>query len=131
MRIYVGALNRAVRNTSNQSLFVTAISNLSQQCFVFLDSELSSPAQEFRIDSQQLISVFVVLQPMVSTSSNNQSSNKDQQLECRQLIGGLRFLVHVREDPSESTLFHLLTQVKLYLIKCALLKIIARSGCKV
>ena len=110
-RRYSKAIPCTVKNVTDVEVFISASSNLSQQCLIFFDETLTQPAQEFILLPDQAVVLFVVLQPYIS--QNQQSSvsapvsapllnitslNVEQDIipfsvESRDLIGGVKFQI--------------------------------------
>ncbi|KAJ3416131.1 hypothetical protein HDV05_003100 [Chytridiales sp. JEL 0842] len=92
---YAKVMPLDVENITTEPVIVTANSNLSQQCFIFVDRELDVLANDVSFEPKQTRTFYVALQPYIKAS--NQASSLPSS-ETRNLIGGLRFMVHVRES---------------------------------
>ena len=101
-----------VENISDDDLYIQPTSNLALQCFMFADEALESPLGSFNLERYSKIVIFFALQPYIS--SNQPTTLKpliNSILDCRNLVGGIKFLISKRETNldlppviSESTL---------------------------
>ncbi|KAI8821376.1 uncharacterized protein EV422DRAFT_40284 [Fimicolochytrium jonesii] len=114
-RKFARVLSFPIENVSDDELYISAISNLAQQCYIFTDVETESPAVNLRIAPHSTETVFIALQPYFGGSSaRRQVSVKGQtptsgantsQTEpsaggtedFRTLVGGIKFLVQKKE----------------------------------
>ncbi|KAJ3219397.1 hypothetical protein HK099_004728, partial [Clydaea vesicula] len=85
-----------VTNIADCEIYVTAVSNLALQCIIFSDSLLENTLTDFLIPRNSTITVFVALQPYLSTTQNNSKIP-----ESRTLIGGIKFLVSVVDNSDD------------------------------
>jgi hypothetical protein len=100
---YAKVFPLVIQNIAEETVVISASSNLSQQCFIFADSQLETYANDFEMRGGETKTVHVALQPYLGSSSSTQnqksktSVDKSGIAETRMLIGGLRFAVSVRE----------------------------------
>ncbi|KAJ3325372.1 hypothetical protein HDV06_004231 [Boothiomyces sp. JEL0866] len=105
-----------LENITNHSIVLSAVSNLSQQCYIFTDSllENSLSSNPISLNAKERILVYVALQPgLVNTGSaallrklerpfNILTDTKlASQIDCRNLIGGIRFMIFVKDNMKE------------------------------
>lgn len=88
-----------VKNVWTQELYLTSTSNLTQQCFIFTDAELQVPATEVLINPDEIVNVYVALQPNFLITGI--ASKISEAFEVRELIGGLKFKVFIKDGPRE------------------------------
>lgn len=129
-----------VKNISSKDLYISAVSNLTLQCFIFLSESLESPVVDLFLPKNGQTTVFVALQPYIkeikdikrsppTVEKNNSIIAIDnplpQTIDSRDLIGGIKFIVsivesggshdlppHLPNDPpsTNTSLFQLLSQ---------------------
>lgn len=85
-----------VENVSENDLFVMVSSNLAQQCFIFQDSKLESPLTELAIPKGGRVTIYIALQPYLSSGSNKKWD------DVRTLIGGIKFSIYINEKTDEN-----------------------------
>ncbi|KAJ3261021.1 hypothetical protein HK103_006976 [Boothiomyces macroporosus] len=105
-----------VENITDNPIVLSAISNLSQQCYIFADNllENSLSSNPITLNGNEKVIVYIALQPgLVSTGSasllkklekpfNIQTDAKlASQIDCRNLIGGIRFMIFVKDNIKE------------------------------
>ncbi|KAH6570662.1 hypothetical protein BASA62_004240 [Batrachochytrium salamandrivorans] len=108
-----------VENLEDHDIFVSASSNLTQQCFIFSDGSLDRPMTDILMGPREVRTIFIALQPsLAGGSANSQPSSKkmnknspfsstgtsremashiSNQIDCRTLIGGIKFVVQIRD----------------------------------
>ncbi|KAL5032177.1 hypothetical protein BDV3_000767 [Batrachochytrium dendrobatidis] len=108
-----------IENIADHDLNISASSNLAQQCFIFSDEALSRPAVDILMEPKKIRTLYIALQPNLSGgSSTNQQQTKtpersasssptglfremasriSSQIDCRTLIGGIKFVVQIRD----------------------------------
>eukprot|EP01038_Epipyxis_sp_PR26KG_P006036 gene6036-8310_t len=57
-----------IKNVSNQELFVTALSNLRSQCYIYCDEQLQIPAINYSIPPHSSVFLRIVIRPSISSS---------------------------------------------------------------
>ncbi|KAI8894172.1 hypothetical protein BC833DRAFT_624198 [Globomyces pollinis-pini] len=109
-----------VENITEDICYISTVSNLAQQCFIFSDSTLETPVGlNFAMNGHEVRKLYIALQPglVASNPSSQRKSDKTVQnilntqylysaehsslssyFDCRTLIGGIRFLVSIKDD---------------------------------
>ncbi|KAG0364530.1 hypothetical protein BGZ54_007414, partial [Gamsiella multidivaricata] len=135
-----------VQNVTDDDVYITCASNLSQQVGIYLD-EQAQKGQVINtlLKKHSMITVWVAVQPnllggiaggnssrrAVTTSNGLGSTNKDRDSECRTLVGGIKFTISLPEDaplptaPAPEEAVETLTQVSSQTVKFT--SIIGRS----
>jgi hypothetical protein len=89
-----------IQNQTLENIYISAISNLAQQCFIFSDSNLTSPANELFIGARQKLTIYIAIQPIFSLSSNQaahiEGATDLNPSEVRELIGGVKIKIYVK-----------------------------------
>lgn len=106
-----------IENVSDEDLYISAVSNLAQQCFIFSDAQSEAPVTDICLPKEGRMTVYIALQPYLSgtssrrvavpskaqagTSATNPTSSGTTSLtvgeDFRTLVGGIKFLVQKRE----------------------------------
>ncbi|KAJ3156718.1 hypothetical protein HDU86_003942 [Geranomyces michiganensis] len=109
-----------IENISDDAIYLSAVSNLMQQCFIFSDPATESPVTDLLVPKDGRITVYIALQPYLGASGRRGvgSSNKTQTApasnassnatattssvndDFRTLVGGIKFLVQRKEPAS-------------------------------
>ena len=99
---YAKVVPFSLENTTSTSIVVTATSNLTQQCLIFRDSGLENSimTEGLLLAPHESSVIYIALQPGLVASSGPRKNEKGlaNDISDRRLIGGIRFLVHVKED---------------------------------
>lgn len=72
-----------LENISGHDLFISVVSNLTLQCFIFADSSLSIPISDRLFPRDSCITVYVALQPHLSQQGK---PGNDSSRDCRTLV---------------------------------------------
>jgi hypothetical protein len=99
-----------IQNISAVNLFITATSNLKNQCFIYADAICTQPLTLYSFEAAATISVYIVIRPSISSRNNltgtslsdiskslpsnpnlTQQATKANPSQARELIGGIRF----------------------------------------
>ncbi|KAJ3175580.1 hypothetical protein HDU87_006077 [Geranomyces variabilis] len=106
-----------IENISEDVLYLSAVSNLVQQCFIFSDPATESPVTDLQVPKDGRITVYIALQPYLgasgrrgpgptnktpaapvsNTSSNSAAPVSSVNDDFRTLVGGIKFLVQKKE----------------------------------
>ncbi|KND01233.1 uncharacterized protein SPPG_04324 [Spizellomyces punctatus DAOM BR117] len=113
-----------VENVSDEDLYISAVSNLAQQCFIFTDPNSEIPATEVPLAPQKRLTVYIALQPYLGGTSARRTgpgAAKGQSVasvtaggsgtatgnssgdDYRTLVGGIKFLVLKKEQFSPAS----------------------------
>ncbi|KAF9115028.1 hypothetical protein BGX27_009146 [Mortierella sp. AM989] len=102
-----------VENITDDDIYITCASNLSQQVGIYLDEQAErGQVTKTLLKKHSMITVWVAVQPNLlggiaggntnrrtGTSTNGHgSANKDRDSECRTLIGGIKFTISLPEE---------------------------------
>ncbi|KAJ3364071.1 hypothetical protein HDU91_002756, partial [Kappamyces sp. JEL0680] len=108
LKKYAKVVSLPLENITNQNIYFTATSNLSQQCLIFKDPllETTLAVEGSWLGPNEKTVVYIAIQPGTSQTSNRKhdrglnSSEIDRAIlsETRSLIGGIRFTVFVKDD---------------------------------
>ena len=105
-----------LENASDDNLLISAASNLTQQCFIFCDAGLETLLLEYPVQQAERLTIYIALQPTLADKTSNGASKKQErlaysgfnvnsvefatklanQVDCRTLIGGIRFTAQIR-----------------------------------
>ncbi|KAI9092651.1 hypothetical protein DFS34DRAFT_583878, partial [Phlyctochytrium arcticum] len=93
-----------VQNVSSEDLYLAAVSNLTQQCYIFADQASETPVVDLLLKCGQQVTVYIALQPYLGGASGGSGEE-----ECRTLVGGIKFSVSNREEVEngKESLYHL------------------------
>lgn len=128
---FAGLKSFNVENVTNDTVFVTAVSNLSQQCYIFYDSNYELPFLDVPILPGESQPVYVALQPNFGTTNKKMDESDLKEVydsvsknNLRKLVGGIRFSIFkipskdylppgmvVKAVPSHSGLVYQSTQI--------------------
>ncbi|KAL4208051.1 hypothetical protein AB4K20DRAFT_1914357 [Rhizopus microsporus] len=96
-----------VENTSGRDIYITCQSNLAHQVLIFMDEA----GERGLVDMMPLkrggmTTVWVAVQPNLLTGylGNNSAD------ECRELIGGIKFFIHEKDERNQDEMLLMLTQ---------------------
>ncbi|KAG0939802.1 hypothetical protein G6F57_004485 [Rhizopus arrhizus] len=96
-----------VENKSGQDIYITCQSNLSHQVLIFMDEAGERGLVEMMpLKRGGMTTVWVAVQPNLLTGylGNNSAD------ECRELIGGIKFFVHEKDEKDDNEILLMLTQ---------------------
>ncbi|KAI8917062.1 hypothetical protein DFJ77DRAFT_331406 [Powellomyces hirtus] len=118
-RKYARVIPYEMENISEDGIFVSAVSNLVQQCFIFSDPETESPVTDLLIPKSGRLTVYIALQPYLGASGRRGAgaASKAQNAapagtpssgtpasavseDFRTLVGGIKFQVQKKEKVS-------------------------------
>lgn len=112
-----------VVNISDDSLIINVSSNLAQQCSLFLEQSLKNAVSDLFMAPLESKVIYIAIQPYVNPPATSlvkkqtsfQGSDKSQHASTssvpRPLVGGIRFLVQLKdEDHGDTSLFTLTTE---------------------
>ncbi|KAI8903992.1 hypothetical protein EDD86DRAFT_90161 [Gorgonomyces haynaldii] len=77
-----------IQNVTNDVIYCSAVSNLTQQCFIFVDHKLETQVNDILLHPHQPLVFYLGLQPNVSNKETKSG---------RELIGGIKFMASIKD----------------------------------